>query len=821
MTNIHHLTTCRRWRLFLAALCLTCLWCVPTAAHAETASTFTVNSTLDAADANPGDGRCATSIELRSVCTLRAAVQEANASTGADTIVLGAQTYSLSIFGFDLDANASTGDLDLTDSAGVTIQGNGAIISSHYRTFHIHTDASATLTRLTIRNSPQGIFNEGSLTMSQSQISGNERVQATQPRYKVSAIDSTGLMRLTALRVTGQIAGGESQIAIRGFHASAAATLLTNVSVEDGQRTAIEIGGSGNIIEIVDTTLDSNPLAMSIDNTNEVTVRRSTLSNNRSGALLVGAGGVEFPLQVNLFNSTLSGNQGAPALRVSTNDSRRLTLFLNNMTITNNNGGSNVGGIQIPAPTNNLPSAVVVANSIIANNQVNSGALTIDRDCTGPLTARSLNMIKVAQNSVCLISGPNQNETPALGALTDNGGATLTHAPTDGSSAIDEGNPNLPGTENGSCETEDQTGKVRPQGAFCDLGAVEAPGLLGRTFIVTSVSPTSTLALSGPISVTVQGEGFQPDSLVRRNLNQPYPTTFVSPNELVAAIPELISNGDDGLMSISVLDPATGLSTNGVPFLLLNPQPVLTSVAPQKVRSGVNTLVTITGEKLSPFTEVLVNGEARSTSYISTTEMQITIPAAVAQTPGAELDVQLVTRAPGGGASVNTLKLLVVDTPGVGTGSFASTINVAQESSTTLGWVHPEDWRRLKDMSFNIIDGTSNTVVGSFGLVEEYGQKGALVVLDEDGKITGAGFPGDDVQLATPIGVLNLKNSQINAQPGTTVEVVYALTFNAAAAGRTFRIEITANDKNGDAHGFEVVGEIKIPTPLYLPLIRR
>ena len=191
------------------------------------------------------------------------------------------------------------------------------------------------------------------------------------------------------------------------------------------------------------------------------------------------------------------------------------------------------------------------------------------------------------------------------------------------------------------------------------------------------------------------------------------------------------------------------------------------------------------------------------------------------QTAGTEISVQLFTRTPGGGASANTLKLLVVDTPGVGTGSLQNIINVAQESSTTLGWVHPGDWRKLKDMSFNIIDGTSNTVVAGFGLIEEYGQKGALVVLDGDGNVTGAGFPGDDAQLATPIGVLNLKNSQINAQPGTTVEVVYAMTFNPAAAGRTFRIAITANDKNGDAHGFETVGEITVPTPVYLPLIHR
>jgi CSLREA domain-containing protein len=49
------------------------------------AATFTVNSTLDAVDAAPGDGICATA---GAVCMLRAAIQEAHALAGTDTIVV-------------------------------------------------------------------------------------------------------------------------------------------------------------------------------------------------------------------------------------------------------------------------------------------------------------------------------------------------------------------------------------------------------------------------------------------------------------------------------------------------------------------------------------------------------------------------------------------------------------------------------------------------------------------------------------------------------------------------------------------------------------
>ena len=45
--------------------------------------TFVVTAVNDGDDANPGDGNCATATK---VCTLRAAIEEANADAGADTI---------------------------------------------------------------------------------------------------------------------------------------------------------------------------------------------------------------------------------------------------------------------------------------------------------------------------------------------------------------------------------------------------------------------------------------------------------------------------------------------------------------------------------------------------------------------------------------------------------------------------------------------------------------------------------------------------------------------------------------------------------------
>lgn len=106
------------------------------------AADFSVDDNSDAVDQNPGDGFCVTA---SSNCTLRAAIMEANALAGADTIAVPIGTYELTITGVDercdgttpctvdgttgayvpvITSDASKGDLDITDD--VTITGAGS-----------------------------------------------------------------------------------------------------------------------------------------------------------------------------------------------------------------------------------------------------------------------------------------------------------------------------------------------------------------------------------------------------------------------------------------------------------------------------------------------------------------------------------------------------------------------------------------------------------------------------------------------------------------------------------------------------------------------
>ena len=96
------------------------LWPWAPPAAAEPASIYTVISTLDNPDAAPGNNVCADSVGS---CTLRAAVMEANAHVGPDTILLPADTFQLTLAGAEENA-ANTGDLDLQGI--VTLQGVGA-----------------------------------------------------------------------------------------------------------------------------------------------------------------------------------------------------------------------------------------------------------------------------------------------------------------------------------------------------------------------------------------------------------------------------------------------------------------------------------------------------------------------------------------------------------------------------------------------------------------------------------------------------------------------------------------------------------------------
>jgi CSLREA domain-containing protein len=94
---------------------------VPQASSVFAAGPFTVNTTVDAPDASPGDGRC---VATNGLCTLRAAVQEASFNSPASTITLPAGSYALNT----ADPRAYNGGSSkaLQIASNVTINGAGS-----------------------------------------------------------------------------------------------------------------------------------------------------------------------------------------------------------------------------------------------------------------------------------------------------------------------------------------------------------------------------------------------------------------------------------------------------------------------------------------------------------------------------------------------------------------------------------------------------------------------------------------------------------------------------------------------------------------------
>lgn len=214
-------------RRFKASLALVAV-VVGTAGVAR-AATFVVDTTSDRVDVTAGDGICATA---SADCSLRAAIQEANALAGADSIVVPPGTYVLGLSGADEDLAAS-GDLDVRDD--LTVTGAGAIatiIDGGGLDRVLHISGTVTISQLGIRNGNAsvedsgcgaqggGVCNVGTLVMSDVTISGNTAADA-------GGILNAGMLTLRNATVSGNDAtrSGGGIVTLPG-----ATTTLVNVT---------------------------------------------------------------------------------------------------------------------------------------------------------------------------------------------------------------------------------------------------------------------------------------------------------------------------------------------------------------------------------------------------------------------------------------------------------------------------------------------------------------------------------------------------------------------------------------------------------------
>jgi CSLREA domain-containing protein len=239
----------------------------------EVLSAFVVNSFDDTVDATPGDGLAE---DAAGNTTLRAAIEEANALAGADSISLAAGTFTLGL-----------GEITISSDLTITGAGAGATIidgASLSRIFNI-TSGTVTISDLTITNGDAGAGNGGGIQVGSS---------ATVNLVDVALTGNTGFFG--------------------GAIVNAGALDLTNVTIANNTATS-DAGGiwsQGNFssLNATNVTISGNAtpgLGGGLYVTKNATLTNVTITNNSAsqGAGIYETGGAP---NATVTNSIIAGN---------------------------------------------------------------------------------------------------------------------------------------------------------------------------------------------------------------------------------------------------------------------------------------------------------------------------------------------------------------------------------------------------------------------------------------------------------------------------------------------------------------------------------
>lgn len=400
--------------LFLIVMMLSGLFIVPSAGAAN----FTVNSTEDLPDLDPGNGLCVAYIVLVPpfyvfpFCTLRAAIQETNALAGGDVVQLSSNEYLLTQTGTGEDEGV-TGDLDITGPLSIIGSGVGQTVINGNgldRVFDVHADASSVLfTNLTIT--------EGRAAAEESADSNG----------------GGGVRNRGGLRLSGVSLLGNSSQAL-GAEQGGGLYNQGNCTVE--QATI-----SGNIARLGGGIYN--------DAGGTLTVQASTIDQNRGNE----GGGLYSQGAADLINVTVSGNRAATGFGGGMWNQGNMRLL--QATVTDNVAAAGAAVANI--------GRIALSNTIVAQNSdgqchgqallSSGGNLVGDAGCLG------------ASRLVSDLVGVD----PRLGILADNGGPTRTHAISYASPAVNQGLD-----QSSMSIVTDQRGMGRPLGGRYDIGAFEA-----------------------------------------------------------------------------------------------------------------------------------------------------------------------------------------------------------------------------------------------------------------------------------------------------------------------------------------------------------
>ncbi|GIW01933.1 IPT/TIG domain-containing protein [Roseiflexus sp.] len=234
-----------------------------------------------------------------------------------------------------------------------------------------------------------------------------------------------------------------------------------------------------------------------------------------------------------------------------------------------------------------------------------------------------------------------------------------------------------------------EPGTWAPRGDYTNTSnIVEFPFVICGETIPTpqieSLNPNSATAGGNEVTLTVNGSGFidgtgSDRSVVHWN-GSPRATTYISSTQLTASIPAS-DIATAGTASVTVVNPGN-VTSNTETFTINNPAPTITALSPTSaVAGGPGFTLTITGTNFVNGSVVRWNGNDRTTTFVSSTQLTATIPAADIATAGTA-NVTVVNPAPGGGESGTATFTITNPTPTIT--SLSPSTTVAGGSGFTL-----------------------------------------------------------------------------------------------------------------------------------------
>ncbi len=168
---------------------------------------------------------------------------------------------------------------------------------------------------------------------------------------------------------------------------------------------------------------------------------------------------------------------------------------------------------------------------------------------------------------------------------------------------------------------------------------------------ISSLSPFVSTVGTGPITLTVNGSNFVSGATVNWNASARN-TTFVSATQVTAAI-TLTDLAAAGTASVTVVNPTPGGGASSAATFAITSPPAISSFYPADAAKGGSAFtLTVNGSNFLSGAVVNWNGSARTTTFVSATQLTAAITATDIATAGTA-QVSVVNPSAGGTVSAN------------------------------------------------------------------------------------------------------------------------------------------------------------------------